>query len=82
MMIVDANLLLTARVYARLCAQVEVTGNLVPDAQLASLCGYGFHAISRSSLDESHWVRLTTSLNWPGSTGHSASSTCKRLSSE
>jgi len=27
----------TARVYARLCAQVEITGNLVPDAQLAAL---------------------------------------------
>jgi toxin-antitoxin system PIN domain toxin len=28
---------MTARVYAKLCAQVEVTGNLVPDAQLAAL---------------------------------------------
>jgi hypothetical protein len=27
----------TARVYARLCQQVEITGNLVPDAQLAAL---------------------------------------------
>ncbi len=27
----------TARIYARLCAQVEITGNLVPDAQLAAL---------------------------------------------
>lgn len=27
----------TARVYAGLCEQVEVTGNLVPDAQLAAL---------------------------------------------
>jgi toxin-antitoxin system PIN domain toxin len=27
----------TARVYAGICAQVEVTGNLVPDAQLAAL---------------------------------------------
>lgn len=27
----------TARVYARICAQVEVTANLVPDAQLAAL---------------------------------------------
>jgi toxin-antitoxin system PIN domain toxin len=27
----------TARVYARLAAQVEITGNLVPDAQLAAL---------------------------------------------
>ena len=27
----------TARVYARLCEQVEMTGNLVPDAQLAAL---------------------------------------------
>lgn len=27
----------TARVYASLCAQVQVTGNLVPDAQLAAL---------------------------------------------
>lgn len=27
----------TARVYARLGAQVEITGNLVPDAQLAAL---------------------------------------------
>lgn len=27
----------TARVYARICAQVEITGNLVPDAQLAAL---------------------------------------------
>jgi hypothetical protein len=28
---------ITARVYTRLCAQVEITGNLVPDAQLAAL---------------------------------------------
>ena len=28
---------ITARVYARLCAQVDITGNLVPDAQLAAL---------------------------------------------
>lgn len=27
----------TARVYARLCEQVEITGNLVPDAQLAAI---------------------------------------------
>lgn len=27
----------TARIYARLCARVEITGNLVPDAQLAAL---------------------------------------------
>lgn len=27
----------TARVYAGLCGQVEVTGNLVPDAQLAAI---------------------------------------------
>lgn len=27
----------TARVYARLCEQMETTGNLVPDAQLAAL---------------------------------------------
>ena len=27
----------TARVYARLCEQIEITGNLVPDAQLAAL---------------------------------------------
>lgn len=27
----------TARVYARLCEEVEITGNLVPDAQLAAL---------------------------------------------
>ena len=27
----------TARVYARLCEQAEITGNLVPDAQLAAL---------------------------------------------
>jgi toxin-antitoxin system PIN domain toxin len=27
----------TARVYAKLCAQVEITANLVPDAQLAAL---------------------------------------------
>jgi toxin-antitoxin system PIN domain toxin len=27
----------TARVYARICAQADVTGNLVPDAQLAAL---------------------------------------------
>jgi toxin-antitoxin system PIN domain toxin len=27
----------TARVYAKLCAQVEITGNLVPDAQPAAL---------------------------------------------
>lgn len=28
---------MTARVYARLCEQVEITANLVPDAQLAAL---------------------------------------------
>lgn len=28
---------ITARVYAKLSAQVEITGNLVPDAQLAAL---------------------------------------------
>jgi len=28
---------ITARVYAWLCAQVDITGNLVPDAQLAAL---------------------------------------------
>ena len=27
----------TSRVYARLCEQVEITGNLVPDAQLAAI---------------------------------------------
>src|SRR5690625_4632676 len=27
----------TAQAYARICAQVDVTGNLVPDAQLAAL---------------------------------------------
>lgn len=27
----------TARVYARICTQIDVTGNLVPDAQLAAL---------------------------------------------
>lgn len=27
----------TARVYAEICAKVDVTGNLVPDAQLAAL---------------------------------------------
>ncbi|MEI7714546.1 MAG: TA system VapC family ribonuclease toxin [Mycobacterium sp.] len=27
----------TARIYERLCEQVEITGNLVPDAQLAAL---------------------------------------------
>lgn len=27
----------TARVYERLCGEVEITGNLVPDAQLAAL---------------------------------------------
>jgi len=28
---------MTARVYERLCEQIQVTGNLVPDAQLAAL---------------------------------------------
>lgn len=28
---------ITAQVYAKLCAQVEITANLVPDAQLAAL---------------------------------------------
>jgi toxin-antitoxin system PIN domain toxin len=28
---------ITARVYARLCAQIDITANLVPDAQLAAL---------------------------------------------
>jgi uncharacterized protein len=28
---------ITARVYARLCTRVDITGNLVPDAQLAAL---------------------------------------------
>jgi predicted nucleic acid-binding protein len=27
----------TARVYERLCDEIEITGNLVPDAQLAAL---------------------------------------------
>ena len=37
----------TARVYARLCEQVEITGNLVPDAQLAALAiEYGVELVS------------------------------------
>lgn len=47
----------TARVYARLCAQVEVTGNLVPDAQLAALAIE--HGVEIASAD-------TDFLRFPG----------------
>lgn len=39
----------TARVYARLCEQVEITGNLVPDAQLAALAVE--HGVELASAD-------------------------------
>lgn len=39
----------TARVYARVCAQVEITGNLVPDAQLAALAME--HGVELASAD-------------------------------
>ncbi|MEB3067959.1 TA system VapC family ribonuclease toxin [[Mycobacterium] vasticus] len=39
----------TARVYARICAQVDVTGNLVPDAQLAALAME--HGVELASAD-------------------------------
>ena len=52
----------TARVYERLCEQVAITGNLVPDAELAALAvehgvelasaDTDFGAVSRTSLDE------------------------------
>lgn len=47
----------TARVYAKLCAQVEVTGNLVPDAQLAALAIE--HGVEIASAD-------TDFLRFPG----------------
>lgn len=47
----------TARVYARLCGQVEVTGNLVPDAQLAALALE--HGVELASAD-------TDFLRFPG----------------
>lgn len=39
----------TARVYAKLCEQVEITGNLVPDAQLAALAVE--HGVELASAD-------------------------------
>ncbi|MDD7813199.1 PIN domain-containing protein [Mycobacterium sp. CSUR Q5927] len=39
----------TAQVYARICAQVDVTGNLVPDAQLAALAME--HGVELASAD-------------------------------
>lgn len=39
----------TARVYARLCKQIDVTGNLVPDAQLAALAVE--HGVELASAD-------------------------------
>lgn len=40
----------TARVYAEICTQIEVTGNLVPDAQLAALAmEYGVRLASADS---------------------------------
>lgn len=47
----------TARVYARLCEQVEITGNLVPDAQLAALAIE--HGVELASAD-------TDFLRFPG----------------
>lgn len=47
----------TARVYARLCEQVEITGNLVPDAQLAALAVE--HGVAIASAD-------TDFLRFPG----------------
>ncbi len=47
----------TAQVYARLCAQVEITGNLVPDAQLAALALE--HGVEIASAD-------TDFLRFPG----------------
>lgn len=39
----------TARAYARICTQVDVTGNLVPDAQLAALAME--HGVELASAD-------------------------------
>lgn len=40
----------TARVYARICAQLDITGNLVPDAQLAALAiEHGVEVVSADS---------------------------------
>jgi toxin-antitoxin system PIN domain toxin len=39
----------TAQVYARICAQADVTGNLVPDAQLAALAME--HGVELASAD-------------------------------
>lgn len=47
----------TARVYGRLCAQVEITGNLVPAAQLAALALE--HGVEIASAD-------TDFLRFPG----------------
>lgn len=55
---------ITARVYARLCAQVEISGNLVPDAQLAALAIE--HGVEIASADTDFMrfpgIRLTNPL--------------------
>lgn len=55
----------TARVYARLCAQVEITGNLVPDAQLAALALE--HGVEIASAD-TDFVRFP-GLRWTNPLG-------------
>ncbi len=57
---------ITARVYARLCAQVEVTGNLVPDAQLAALAVE--HGVEIASAD-TDFMRFP-GLRWTNPVGH------------
>jgi toxin-antitoxin system PIN domain toxin len=57
---------ITARVYARLCAQVEITGNLVPDAQLAALAVE--HGVEIASAD-TDFMRFP-GLRWTNPLGH------------
>ena len=53
----------TARVYQRLCEQVDITGNLVPDAQLAALAVE--HGVELASAD-ADFMRFP-GLRWMGS---------------
>jgi len=57
---------ITARVYARLCAQVEITGNLVPNAQLAALAVE--HGVEIASAD-TDFMRFP-GLRWTNPLGH------------
>ncbi|MGH3634017.1 TA system VapC family ribonuclease toxin [Mycobacterium sp.] len=56
----------TARIYARLCARVEITGNLVPDAQLAALAIE--HGIEIASAD-TDFMRFP-GLRWTNPLAH------------